>query len=68
MMTATKPTGFAGEIKPTRNYSKHYNLKCGKLTGYALDISSSPYAVIDIDIHGNEEQKEIIRSYFDGEK
>jgi hypothetical protein len=65
MNKLTKPTSFAGEIKPTRNYSKHYNLKVGKLTGFALDLSSSPYAVIDIDIHGNEEQKELIRSYFD---
>ena len=65
MNKLTKPTSFAGEIKPTRNYQKHYNLKVGKLTGYALDLSSSPYAVIDIDVHGNEEQKELIRSYFD---
>ena len=60
-----KPTTFSGEVKPTRNYQKHYNLKIGKKTGYALDLSTSPYAVIDIDIHGNDEQKETIRSYFD---
>ncbi len=60
-----KPTTFSGEVKPTRNYQKHYNLKIGKITGYALDLSTSPYAVIDIDIHGNDEQKETIRNYFD---
>ena len=65
MNKLTKPTTFSGEIKPTRNYQKHYNLKVGKLTGFALNLSSSPYAVIDIDVHGNEEQKELMRSYFD---
>ena len=60
-----KPTTFTGEVKPTRNYQKHYNLKIGKITGFALDLSTSPYAVIDIDIHGNDEQKETIRNYFD---
>jgi hypothetical protein len=63
--TPTKPKTFSGEIKATRNFQKHYNLKIGKITGYALDLSTSPYAVIDIDIHGNDEQKETIRNYFD---
>ena len=58
-----KPTGFSGEVLPTRNFRKDYNLKVGKQTGWALARSSSPYAVVDFDLHGDTEK---LRSYFEG--
>ena len=59
-----KPTGFSGEVLPTRNFCKYCNLKVGKQTGWALDLSSSPYAVVDFDLHGDDIEK--LRSYFEG--
>ena len=53
---------FTGEIEITRNFNKHANLPFGKPTGRALMISTSPYAVVDIDMH--EENKEPIRELF----
>ena len=49
-------TWFLGDIKPTHNYHKHCNDRDGEITGYALSIDSSQYAIIDVDIHENKEQ------------
>ena len=64
-MTVSKPTSFTGEIAQTFNYNKHPHIKHGRHTGWSLAINTSPYTVVDFDIHGNDEQKETIRSYFD---
>lgn len=58
---------FNGEIAPTRNYAKHANAKIGKITGKALSICSSPYAVIDIDINHSfsDNRKQEVRDYFE---
>lgn len=57
---------FKGTIKETRNYDKHCNAKSGKVTGRALLVSTSPYAIIDIDINHDlsDERKGEIRGLF----
>ena len=59
-------SSFTGIIEPTLNYAKHCNLKSGKVTGSALRISSSPYAVIDVDITKSlpDNTKEELRDLF----
>ena len=58
---------FSGEIKPTRKNEKHSNLKIGKITGFALSISTSPYVVVDIDINKemSDDRRDKVRSYFE---